>query len=114
MATISERLDELDKLGSPEAIARYLASESITGLMREPRACPISRYLQKVTTKFIIGVTYTDALWSKGDDPSSDVTATHLPTNVRMFVRWFDHGLHPELIEGWEQSRSAKAPAAVS
>ena len=89
-----ERL--LQDLGdTPETVAAYLEGQGITGHRQHAFACPISRYLSRVTGLAMVSATpATTALY--GGDGRGPVIVL-LPSPVRVFISQFDHGSYETL-----------------
>ena len=84
--------DKLDALGSPDAIASFLAAEGCTG-DHQAWTCPVSRYVTRETG---VGVGITLQFWA----PHTQQYISHdrqLPGHVSEFVARFDDGAYPWL-----------------
>jgi hypothetical protein len=95
--TVPEALAALEKLGSPQAIARYFYSEGVRGT-RDIGNCPVQKWLKLTTDTDVVmvttmGVTY----WSRSQSGITPPATTGMPETVSGFVRAFDAGAFPQL-----------------
>lgn len=94
--TPAQVLANLGSLGSPEAIAAHLAHRGIRGRVSMLSDCPIARYLRAECgplPDMLVGCAY---LFGPGG------TSTAQPEPVREFIREFDEGHWPALIDAPE------------
>lgn len=90
-AEVIARLGEL----TPDEIARLFADEDVVGLVCTSDECPVARYIWKVTGEYIqVG----PSVWQELEFAARQ----DLPRNVDEFVKRFDSGQYPYLIEGEE------------
>lgn len=86
-AEVIAKLGELDA----DDIARLFIDEDIVGEPGASDECPVARYVHRRTGAL---VSIHPALWCVDDGPWAE-----LPENVRVFVKRFDSGAYPHLIE---------------
>lgn len=88
--------------GSPEAVARRLNDEGVRGLPGQVSECALARYLQAVVgtemsvRKVVVKEWSVRVFRTGGRIPSVSL----LPGPVARFIRAFDAGCYPELIDG--------------
>lgn len=97
-ASPSDPLEALSWLGETvEEIAEGLRARGIKGTPRQPNSCPIAEYLSTWYDGWIsVGPTRFDAL--KAGQSRSD-QRNHTPYPIYMFIREFDQGAFPDLID---------------
>jgi hypothetical protein len=99
MTTLQEIRDRLDKLAvleSADAVAWELEAQGVTGVRSKNSACAIARYLGNTDAlslddRVLVGAGHA-APW-----PANDVVP--LPQVVKEFVKGFDLGAYPALID---------------
>ncbi len=88
--------------GSPEAVARRLNDEGVKGLPGQVSECALARYLQAVigsemSIRRVVVKEWTVRVFRIGHRLPS---VTRLPGPAARFIRAFDAGCYPELIDG--------------
>lgn len=92
---IQERFSKLWKK-TPDEIAELLRTNGIKGIRRSSRSCPIAQYLRGDSDKVYVTVGLgIISVESYGGGYISTMT----PTNVGMFINYFDHGSYPDLVQ---------------
>lgn len=103
---ISDVITELAKMETADQVADFLRRKGITGFPTWPDQCPVANLfhaaLQDVDferrTPPIAGV--GELIWHDFADMVSPRCSVRLPSAVVAFVREFDQGKYPDLIEG--------------
>jgi hypothetical protein len=92
----------MDSLGpSPSEVASSLADAQVVGVPRHPTSCPIARYLSAV----VGSEPSVLSIWVYGSSARLDcggrfrVVRIRLPEPVSTFIRAFDSGCYPRLID---------------
>lgn len=88
-------VDELESLGSTEAIAEYLVSLAYIGVVADCERCIVARYIANELRPDEIEVD-TGEIWIR---IAGEHAAVDTPPVVAEFLNDFDSGLFPELIE---------------
>lgn len=99
----------LDKLVSSGSVADFLRHEGITGVPTAGRRCPIARWLSGVLGREVS--VSPQAVYVAVRDSDGKQLEVEMPIAARAFVREFDRGQHPDLIELPEDT--AFIPAAT-
>lgn len=97
MATLQEAVEELAQK-SPEEIAALLREKGIHGRRNLAMSCPLANYLTVETdiTPFSVIVGPYSII---GDTLSLEHYSTPTPNSVAAFIKAFDSGKYPDLIE---------------
>jgi hypothetical protein len=82
-------VDKLQTQGSADDVALFLENEQVVGLAGQAFECPVARYINRETGRHV-GVSAA----------SIDNIFLEETSAVSRFVRAFDAGRYPELIEG--------------
>jgi hypothetical protein len=79
----------------PIAVSQFLRANHITGLRQKSRQCPIARYLTSVVGVPVSVNSITAWAWV-----TSEVDVEYeLPAPVKTFIKCFDEGEFPDLVE---------------
>lgn len=108
---VRRALKRLTRL-SPKGIAKLLAQEGIKGRPGWSHLCPVARFLSReagceVLVDFVAG----DELVAILDEGYNWPLQIKVPDSVKEFVKRFDNGEFPELIEG-EQPPAERGQSA--
>lgn len=89
--TAEQLLNELNSLGSADAIADFLAKHDAKGYIGEAGSCPVANYLEDKLDKGVI-VTDQNITISNGE-----TLVLGTPVFVADFINEFDNGSYPNL-----------------
>ena len=93
-----EAFSKLDGLEADD-IARFLKDQGIVGVKGDPAACVISRYMVTMTgAQACVASPLTITVW-EGPEYFDVVFASPASPAVAEFIRRFDDGAYPELVE---------------
>lgn len=100
-ALVQRITDLLAGLGdTPDAVAARLGEMGIRGVVKEPELCPIAMVVRTVDGADEVGYLNVCNSAMTLDDTAWEVPEPiELPPAVKAFVRAFDGGLYPDLIE---------------
>lgn len=91
---VSDTLDKLATLGSPDQIAHYLEREGITGIPCAGHVCPIHEYVAREVTGVVFDVgTYT----TKVLHGHATAFGMSNPLPIAEFIGLFDRHAYPAL-----------------
>jgi hypothetical protein len=105
---LSQGLVELGRLGTPDAIARFLGDRGFTGRPTFTRECPVAKFLQQKTGWSDLAVDATYAVACGGIMSR----VCRIPDPVSAFVRKFDRGEYP-VLERYQISMRRSTECAV-
>jgi hypothetical protein len=94
---ITEQLDKLVALGSPEQIRDFFQAEQITGMRGRADRCPIQQYLAREVDTTVCRVKMRQTFVGAEPPTFGPWPAVHNPDLVAEFIRLFDKGYYPEL-----------------
>ena len=92
---VSDVLDKLATVGSPDQIAHFLESKGITGYPCAGKICPIHEYVARETTGVVFDVgTYTTRILRGQGEKAFRMTN---PLPIAEFIARFDRHAYPAL-----------------
>lgn len=99
---LATALEDLGKTAN--TVAEILSREALVGKPGDDCGCPVALYLQAVIEEHPRAGVYQEdhyfaCVW-RSDRPDNAELTVDLPDAVRDFVRAFDRGEYPDLIEG--------------
>jgi hypothetical protein len=93
---VTDALGKLAALGSPNQIADHLAERGIGGMQYRTRQCPVARYVDATAG---LQVNVINTVWSFPEVTHMASGYHPVPDVVTAFVRGFDNGDYPHLIQ---------------
>lgn len=90
-----KRFNQLTEMGGLLEIKNFLYEQGIQGTKGSSHNCPIAKYVRGDSDLHVWIQGYNSII--SGIDPREEVLWSSIP--VRQFIRYFDAGLFPDMIE---------------